>query len=393
MNQDQIRLREDETFNEYIYRLYSYKDDNRWTWKDMANIVYEQTGVSILADTLKHRVNYAKTKLAEQEYEQQQSDISDDSSILASLRAEKYKIADERTQVNALYRRMAREDTIKEIAADFARVMSEKKLLDYATNTLYNHKDKSAILCISDIHYGLEVNSSFNRYNTEIAKRRITELRDKVIRYINKENINDLYIVNLGDLIAGRIHTTIRLNSRIDVVTQTMEISEILAEFMATLSHYANIYYTSTSDNHSRIEPKKSESLELESLVRITDWYLKDRCKDFVKFVDDNLSEDLASFKVGKYNIICTHGDKDKPSNAIQNLRLLTGINYDICLLAHRHHFSADEYCGTTLIANGCICGTDQFAQDLRLHSKPSQNMIVIGEDNPVECIYKIVLE
>ena len=36
--------------------------------------------------------------------------------------------------------------------------------------------------------------------------------------------------------------------------------------------------------------------------------------------------------------------------------------------------------------------GTDDYAQSLRLNSKPSQNLIILGEDNPLECIYNIPL-
>ena len=67
-----------------------------------------------------------------------------------------------------------------------------------------------------------------------------------------------------------------------------MEISEILAQMLFELSNYVDVEYASTSDNHSRVEPIKSESLELESLIRITDWYLKERCKGFVTFIDNS---------------------------------------------------------------------------------------------------------
>ena len=61
-----------------------------------------------------------------------------------------------------------------------------------------------------------------------------------------------------------------------------MEVSEILAEFLSELSNSFELDYYSCIDNHSRLEPKKQDALELESLCRITDWYLKDRLKDNV---------------------------------------------------------------------------------------------------------------
>lgn len=220
----------------------------------------------------------AKTESVEKSLGQSDGDIVEEalnktfSDMIYDLRKERYKLADERTQTNANLRRIAREEVIKEIAHDFASQMEGKLKFNLIKNkvNLYN-EGKTAILCLSDIHYGLEVDSAFNKYNTKIAEERIDKLLAKTIEYILKEGIVKLVVVNLGDLIAGRIHTTIRLNSRIDVITQTMEISEILAQFLYMLSTYTHVCYTSTSDNHSRIEPIKAESLELESLIRITD--------------------------------------------------------------------------------------------------------------------------
>lgn len=385
--------KEREELSEYCYKLAQAKDDNNWTWKDLCEILLEKTGYHLNPDAFRKRVERFVDNLnAQEEQELLNSEASELNDLIHEIKKEKTKLSDERAALNADLRRMSREDSIKQIAHDFAVQMDAKHYLPVVVPTT-PFGTRYGILCISDIHYGLEVDSAFNKYNREIAKERLWKLLAKVKQYCKKEKLSIIWVVNLGDLIAGRIHTTIRLNSRIDVITQTMEISELLAEFLYELSKVVKVRYISTSDNHSRIEPIKSESLELESLIRITDWYLKERCKFFVEFLNNSFGDDIATFSIGRYNIVATHGDKDKPSNAIQNLRLLTGLNYDICLLAHRHHFSADENCGTTLIANGSVCGTDKFAQDLRVHSKPSQNLIIVSEESPTECIYKINLD
>lgn len=395
-NREIFHFKEGETISEYCYRLYLLKDELGITWEDIAYNIYLEKGEDYTIDAVRKRAYkirdnkalHKETTKVEPEYDP----IDEVDSLLREMQFERYKLADERTNINAMYRRMSREDTIKEIALEFASMMEVKAPFE-KLNVIKDDSSKEAILCISDVHYGLVVDSSFNEYNQEIAKQRLKKLLEKTIQYLEKENAHTITVVNLGDLIAGRIHSTIRLNSRIDVITQTMEISEILGQFLYTLSRVAWVKYVSTSDNHSRIEPKKSDSLELESLIRITDWYLKERCKDYVQFLPNAFGDDIATFTVKDFKIVATHGDKDKPSNVIQNMRLLTGIKYDLCLLAHRHHFSADETCGTVLVANGCVCGTDQFAQDLRLHSKPSQNLIIVSDDNPTECIYKINLD
>ena len=400
-NREVLRFKEGETVSEYCYRMYLLKDDLGITWEDISYNIFLEKGENYSVDSIRkrayvirnnERLNQVNDDVISNNSKEVDVEVDPTASILNEMIQERYKIADERVNVNAMYRRMSREETIKEIAHDFASTMAAKAPFS-DIQVMHPESEKEAILCISDVHYGLEVDSAFNKYDTGVAEKRLKTLLEKTIENLIKEKVSSITVVNLGDLIAGRIHSTIRLNSRIDVITQTMEISEILAQFLYTLSKVVSVKYVSTSDNHSRIEPKKADSLELESLIRITDWYLKERCADYVKFIPNAFGSDIATFGVKDFKVVATHGDKDKPSNVIQNMRLLTGINYDLCLLAHRHHFSADEICGTIMVANGCVCGTDQFAQDLRLHSKPSQNLIIVSEDNPVECIYKINLD
>ena len=129
------------------------------------------------------------------------------------LQKERIKISDERVQTNAYIRQLAREETIKEIASKCAQEMNSKKLLE-APKELYISGKNAAILQLSDIHYGLVVDNYWNKYNPDIAKNKISQLRDKVIQYCEFNDVSDLYITELGDAIAGRIHETIKYQSR-----------------------------------------------------------------------------------------------------------------------------------------------------------------------------------
>lgn len=37
--------------------------------------------------------------------------------------------------------------------------------------------------------------------------------------------------------------------------------------------------------------------------------------------------------------------------------------------------------------------GTDDYASDLRLNNKPSQNLIIVSQESVAESIHKIILE
>ena len=260
-----------------------------------------------------------------------------------------------------------------------------------------NEEQHEAILQISDWHYGIEINSPYNTYNPDIAYKRITQLRDRVCEIINKNNITKLYVINLGDLIAGRIHLQLRINSRIDVITQIIEVSELLAQLLNSISNEVEIEYYDTMDNHSRLEPNLKNNIELETLTRITTWMLKERLKDNDKIIihdENSYGDDIITFTTKDgFNIAAVHGHKDNPSKVIDSLSMMTKTHYDLILSAHFHHFSADEKNETILISNSSLMGTDDYAQSLRLTAKPSQNLILLGKNNPIECIYNIRLD
>ena len=313
-----------------------------------------------------------------------------------ALKKERVKLSDERAQNNAYVRKLAREETIKEIAAQTAQEIGSKKLLPTYNFVTRNAKDDiEAILCISDWHYGIEIKNPWNEFNPEICRTRVACLRDKVIEHIKTHKVSKLHIANLGDLIAGRIHLGLRLESRFDVITQTIQVSEILAEFISALSKYVEIKYYDVLDNHSRLEPNKNDAQDLETLARIIPWYLKERLKDNskVEVCENEFGWDLMTFEAAGHKVIGVHGDKDKPLTVIDHVSMMTERHYDLVLTAHLHHFSCDEKNRAVAVSNSSLMGTDSFAQKLRLSATPSQNLIIVSKNNPTECIYRITLK
>ena len=402
-----------ETPIEYIKRICSLKYDSDLTWEDIKNLINDELRFDYSEsyyrkhykdDTFPEFLNSTEDTgivMPEPEYSTiEAKEESELDSKLFELRKERIKASDERSQMMAAVRKMAREETLLEIAKQIAGTLKDKPILpNYEYIRISGNK--AAVLQISDWHYGIEVNNPWNVYNPEIAKDRIIKLRSRVVNLIKETKVKDLYIANLGDLISGRIHETIRIQNRIDVITQCLEVTEILVEFLAYLSQYVNIKYISTSDNHSRMEPKKDLSLDLESLTRVIEPLLKARienlkhekkCKN-IEFIDSPFGPDIATFEVMGYKVGAVHGHKDSPKMVVNNISLMTRNNYDLILSAHLHHFSCDESFNAVVVSNGSLMGVDDYAETLRVCSKPSQNFIVISEDSPAESIHRIVVE
>ena len=373
----------DETLDEYKNRLLRNKSFYEITWDEVAEWLNQEFGV-----------DYSPDKYRKESYRLEHEEINEEiDEKLLELRKAKVKISDERTQINAIARKLAREEVFKELALDAVKEMSKEKVLEVPSKIIINDEEKHGILCIGDWHYGLEVREFFNEYSPEIAKDRVQTLLQKVSTIIAEQNLNSITVINLGDMVSGRIHLPLRLNSRIDAVTQTMEVSELIAEFLTELSSQVHIDYFSVEDNHSRIEPNKKDSINTEAFSRIIDWYLQERLKDNtnIKFCE-NMMEDIATFSVFGHHIVAVHGDKDPQRGIVDRLNSYLQNHIDLIISAHMHHFSADENNFTEFYCNGSLIGQDQYASSLRLNSKPSQLMFIVTPDNVSEVIYKIKL-
>ena len=403
--QQSLMIQTNETVDEYFLRLCLNKSIYGITWNEIA----------MLMNTLQN-TNYSASKYRKdskkvlQEYEQECSAVEEKSNefdttfmseYLNEYRKLKMQLSEERTQNNAVLRRLSREETIQNIAHDYAEQMSSKKILepplpvdDYMN--LRPDMYSEAILQLSDWHYGIEIDSAWNFYNSDVCVLRLNKLKQEVIRDCLLHNVTVLHVVNLGDLISGRIHSIIRLQNREDCITQIMDVSEILAEFLNELSAHVDIEYYACLDNHSRVEPNKIESLEHESLTRITTWYLKERLKDNNAIhinTQNEWSDNIITFSVYGWNIAGVHGHQDNESKLISNITMMTHDTYDLVLSAHKHHFSCDEQNMCTRVSNSSLMGTDSYSEELRLSAVPSQNLIIVTDENPVHCIYRIRLD
>lgn len=383
---------DEETEDDYTLRICALKEIKHLYWDEIAQIINRTLDQNYTESRYRKMYSaYTKGK-ADAVKEEEIPEISEYMQQKIELQKERIKISDERVQTNAYIRQLAREETIKEIASKCAQEMNSKKLLE-APKELYISGKNAAILQLSDIHYGLVVDNYWNKYNPDIAKNKISQLRDKVIQYCEFNDVSDLYITELGDAIAGRIHETIKYQSRFDVITQIMQISEIIAEMITDLSKHFKIHYYCCLDNHSRLEPNKKAALDLESLARIIPWYLKERVGAFIEINDNKYGEDIITFKCKGFNIAGCHGDKDSPIKVVDNLSMMTRENFDMVLTAHLHHFSADEKNQILVISNPSILSTDDYSKDLRLSSKSAQNLIIVSDENVMECLYRIVLK
>lgn len=398
---------ENETNEQFIQRLCDNKNRFGLSWDDVADIANSACNFDYTESWYRKRFKQRviNTIAQDMESEEKENDPERDrlqtlNDVLINIRNEKQRLIDERTQNNAILRRLSREDNLMQLAREAAEKISSKILLepaecvaasDFATNR------SVAVLGLADWHYGSFVRNYWNQYDTDIAKLRIQHLRDCTISYCKHNDISELVVLNLGDLISGRIHSDLRITNQIDICDQTLQVAEILSEFLHCIAKELPktiIHFYATTDNHSRIEPDKKESLETESMQRMITPFVKIRLvgDKNIYFHDNTYDDGIVSFEANGILCMGVHGHQDKLNYVLSNLSLMTNEKPDIIFTAHNHHLYAAEQNCSMVIGSPSLMGTDSYAKNNRFTSTPAQIITKLG-DGGIKDIHYINLE
>lgn len=298
------------------------------------------------------------------------------------------------------YRRMlrdeARVDSLKQAIKDTANSLNKlpdmSSIIPLVKNSINNHNE--AVMLISDLHIGVEVNNCFNKYNHFIAEERLEKFVDTTINYCRKMNVYRLNVLNLGDLIHGIIHNTARIEEEFDVMQQVMTASELMAKALNKLQTAApEVIYRSVTDNHSRAMANYKDNIEKENFYRIIDWYLEERLKNskIIFDKDCNLDPSFIYFQLLNGQTCCAaHGHLDNINTSIQNFSGLTRQVIDNVFLAHYHDEKVKNFQGSTVFVNGSIVGPEQFSLSKRLFNYATQKLIIYAEDARLDLSIKL---
>lgn len=248
---------------------------------------------------------------------------------------------------------------------------------EYFKDYTPSNRKNSFVLALSDWHIGAKVDNLYNKYNKRIATYRIDTMICEVLNNIDIYKPEHIYIVNLGDIINGLIHTSNRANSDMNVFESINFAIDSLCRIINTLSKYTPVTFTSVIGNHSRLFSNKTDSINDENFENLILWTLyRLYCNnDRVKIL---LGDVITSeFNVYNKKILCHHGDFIQNESRTMNNRKNI---YEIILKGHWHNFDIKTICDTEVITVGSLMGSDEYASSKELYSKPSQLLIIIDE-------------
>lgn len=372
--------------------------ENDYDWselKDKYNVKCNPDTIRKGSSTIfggKFRTEYLKTKMAS-ENNKNSGDINPElDAKIQEMRKEKIKLSDARVEYNRLIRQEAR----KESYLDMVRKIISEEVAPMNIPIHYNLFNSSTdLLChFTDIHTGIEIHNWKNNFDQDELKKRIEKYTSDILDIRGLHESENCYLV-IGEILSGLIHNNLRLQNNMDLIEQFKYISELISAMLYRMAnHFNHIYVYVTPGNHSRVSPKKEDSLDGENMDILLPFYLKARMQNIknISICDNTVEPEIAMFNIRGNNVFAAHGHNDSPANVVQNFTLMFGIKPDIVLLGHRHLNGLSTVYDTKIIESGSMSGTDNYATSIRKANRPEQTVSVIG-DNGLICLYDVQLD
>lgn len=311
------------------------------------------------------------------------------------IRKEKQKLFDERAALNKILREEGRKEQMFDIAK---RAIEQYKSTPFEyTPSNIQDSDNDLIIHLTDVHCGVNIVSPFNIFNDEILKQRLKKFLDEIRDIQNTYKSQNAYVIIGGDLIQGLIHTNARIEAKENIVTQIMRVTDLISNFIYELSKFFQaVEIHTTVGNHSRATANKEETVYGENFDLLVPFACKKDLKNIknVRFVDNYLGCDIATFQVRGHMVYAAHGDKDTAKTVVYNMtKFARKANLplpDLCYLAHRHTNGLTTVDDVKVIESGCVDGMDTHTINMRLVGTPEQTVTVVTEQKRIKALCDI---
>ena len=399
-----LQVLPNETEDECLFRIGEAKRDGLLdlTWTEISDFFNkefrkDETEYRTESSYRKKFKNYIDTKdMSSKQNMVDNNTVNKIETKLRELEKAKIQLRDERIDYQKSLREDARKGSFIELVE---RTMAKNiESFSYKPSPIID-SNEDMVVCLSDLHAGIEIQNWWNTYDTNILKKRLHQYLNEIYNIQQLHQCKICYLVLGGDQISGLIHPNLRLQNNENVIEQLKIVITYIGEFIYTLQDWFDtIKVYSVVGNHSRLNPNKEENLKGEELEEMIPFCLK------LQFTNDNkvvicdevaekIDSTIRAFKTrGDKLFYIVHGDKDRPSNVVRNLTLMSGKKPDGIIMGHRHHNALDTEHGVKIIQCGCVVGTDDYCVDKRISGNPEQCVFITSENRAVKCLYDIGL-
>ena len=388
---DSLKRMENETQDQYFYRVCNMKDSLGFTWPQMAEIFNNEFGCS-KGDTAYRKEWAAFNRIFNANVDKLVGDrtyLNEVKEATQKLEKERQKLNATKIEVSRNLRQESRSELFYENVRDAIKTLPMPEIV--VNRALHLVGDKEYLLCLADIQAGANFEVPTNTYSLDICQDRFNKLLCDVINYVQASGIVNLKVVGLGDSVQGILRLTdLKLNET-SVVEATVMVARMIACFLNQLSAYCYVeYYHVPTSNHSQTRPLGSKASELacEDMEYVIGNYICDMLVANSRVtVYLNNKCDFIEIPIFNFNVLATHGHTIKNlDTALKDLSVTHRKLIDYVIVGHWHngkvipgneHDSHD----TEVLMCPSFQGTDPYAfYKLGLSSKAACKMFVFDE-------------
>lgn len=396
----------DESAKAYRIRLYKNKELYGLTNKEIGDLCNKAFGVNFDESCHRKKIHsYLKG------YEDAKHDFADNSSALIELHKKEVEtqekiveLRDTKRELNRWIRESSRTKNMTNMFVDAIKYLPE---LSSPTVQFSSTGRKVGISGVADAHVGRDCvirdlfGNILNEYNEDVFHSRMWRLRDKLVSIIEKEQLDKMVIVGVGDLIEG---ATLRISQlqglEFGLTDQTMRVADFMAIWLNDLSNYAYIDFYMCGGNHAEIRNFSSKSGDFpnENMERVIGWYIKARLQNNSN-IDVKEVKPIQLIQECGLSITMSHGQFDKNiDRVISDYSDMYKIPIDIHICGHMHFInnkavSMNDNGNVEVLQFPSICGIDDYSEKLKKSACAGSTCLILEEDNKDRTIYNINLQ
>lgn len=311
---------------------------------------------------------------------------SDIDIVLTNVRLAKQKQAsfDTNRVANKSFREFARsENAVEAIALELVEILKNHQFEPPIKNHAATDSRACAILHLSDNHLNEMVDLPHNKYDWDIAAKRLKKLANRTIKVCKSYGVNKLVVCFTGDLINSDRRLDEALTNAGNRASACVLATYLYGQMLEHLASQLQVSCASISGNESRIQKDVGWTRDVAS-----DNY------DFIiynmlsilhgKYIDFSQSNQPSEqvINVAGQNVLMIHGHGTKGTGqqniqAVKGRWLARGVNVDFVISGHFHecHLS-DSYARSS-----SLVGSNAYSEDaLNLAGRASQNVYIVHE-------------
>lgn len=264
----------------------------------------------------------------------------------------------------------------------------------FSYSPIKNHGETRLIAVVTDWHIGALVDVEGNKYNYDIAVRRIMDYTDQIIALANEKRVYQIDVVYCGDILEhAYMRNSQAYHAEFPVSKQMTLAGRLMIKMLLKLSETFYCTYRGFSGNHDRLNGNKNDNIDGDTGMVV----VNEMVEMFIETSGLGNLEYVACepyhaklLNINGKNLKFVHGDLEKKADTgkINDHSSRDGIIYDAIVYGHFHHWMSLEVgINKWEIRIGSTKGSDDYSEKLGLGSAPSQGAILVtgsGEIQPV---------